>query len=76
MGYNEDHKKKRAAEMKILIAENDKDLRYALQVLFRKNHFTVDAVENGEDALEAKRERGFLDGYRYRVYQNESGTKI
>ncbi len=37
--------------MKILIAEDDKDLRDALQVFFRRNHFTVDAVENGADAL-------------------------
>lgn len=37
--------------MKILIAEDDKDLRYALQVFFQRNNFTVDAVENGADAL-------------------------
>lgn len=37
--------------MKLLIAEDDGDLRTALQALFRKNNFTVDAVENGEDAL-------------------------
>lgn len=37
--------------MKILIAEDDKDLRYALQVFFQRNHFTVDAVDNGADAL-------------------------
>ena len=37
--------------MKILIAEDDKDLRYALQILFQKNNYTVDAVDNGEDAL-------------------------
>lgn len=38
--------------MKILIAEDEKDLRYALQILFQRNHFTVDAVDNGADALE------------------------
>lgn len=37
--------------MKILIAEDDKDLRYALQVFFQRNRFNVDAVDNGADAL-------------------------
>lgn len=37
--------------MKLLIAEDDKDLRYALQVFFARNHFTVDTVDNGADAL-------------------------
>jgi len=37
--------------MKLLIAEDDKDLRYALQMFFRKNHYTADAVDNGADAL-------------------------
>lgn len=37
--------------MKILIAEDDNNLRNALQSLFQKNLFTVDAVSNGEDAL-------------------------
>ncbi len=37
--------------MKILIAEDDNDLRYALQVCFQRNNFTVDVVDNGEDAL-------------------------
>lgn len=37
--------------MKILIAEDDKDLRYGLQVFFQRNNFTVDAVDNGADAL-------------------------
>lgn len=37
--------------MKILIAEDDKDLRYALQVFFQRNNFTVDTVDNGADAL-------------------------
>jgi len=27
-------------------------------------------------ALAQNREKGFVDGYRYRIYQNESGTKI
>lgn len=37
--------------MKILIAEDEKDLRYGLQVFFQRNHFTVDTVSNGADAL-------------------------
>lgn len=37
--------------MKLLIAEDDKDLRYALQVFFQRNNFTVDTVDNGVDAL-------------------------
>lgn len=37
--------------MKILLAEDDKDLRYALKIFFQRNNFTVDAVDNGEDAL-------------------------
>lgn len=37
--------------MKILIAEDDKDLRYALQIFFQRNNFTVDSVDNGADAL-------------------------
>ena len=37
--------------MKLLIAEDDKDLRYALQVFFQRNNFTVDTVDNGRDAL-------------------------
>lgn len=45
--------------MKILIAEDDNNLRYALQTIFQRNHFTVDAVDNGEDALD------FLRLYRY-----------
>lgn len=37
--------------MKILIAEDDKDLRHGLHVFFERNHFTVDTVDNGADAL-------------------------
>jgi len=38
--------------MKLLIAEDEKDLAEGLQVLFEKNQFIVDVVNNGEDALE------------------------
>lgn len=37
--------------MKLLIAEDEKDLAEGLQVLFEKNQFIVDVVNNGEDAL-------------------------
>lgn len=37
--------------MKILIAEDDKNLLHALQILFQRNQFTVDTVDNGADAL-------------------------
>lgn len=38
--------------MKLLIAEDEKDLAEGLQVLFEKNQFIVDVVNNGEDALD------------------------
>ncbi len=42
-------------------------------------HLTVSA-EMARDftqrALAQEKERGFLDGYRYRIYKNENGTKI
>lgn len=38
--------------MKILIAEDDRDLRHALCTLVQRNHYSVDAVGNGLDALE------------------------
>ena len=37
--------------MRLLIAEDDRDLRYALELFFQRNNFTVDSVDNGEDAL-------------------------
>jgi len=37
--------------MKLLIAEDDRDLRYALEIFFQRNRFNVDCVDNGEDAL-------------------------
>ena len=38
--------------MKILIAEDDSDLRHALKTLLQRNNYCVDAVDNGADALE------------------------
>ena len=36
--------------MRLLIAEDDKDISRALTVLFQKNNYSVDSVENGSDA--------------------------
>lgn len=38
--------------MKILIAEDDPDLRHALKTLLQRNNYSVDAVDNGADALD------------------------
>lgn len=38
--------------MKILIAEDEPDLRHALKTLLQRNNYCVDAVDNGMDALE------------------------
>ena len=38
--------------MKLLLAEDEKELSKALATLFKMNHYTVDAVFNGEDALD------------------------
>lgn len=42
-------------------------------------HVSVSAEEAADfahRALSQDRERGFLDGYRYRIYRNENGTRI
>ncbi len=38
--------------MRLLIAEDEKDLAEALEVFFEKNQFTVDTVFNGQDAYD------------------------
>ncbi len=38
--------------MRLLIAEDEKDLAEALEVFFEKNQFSVDAVFNGQDAYD------------------------
>ena len=38
--------------MRILIADDDKDIARALTALFEHNHYSVDAVFNGTDALD------------------------
>ncbi len=35
-----------------------------------------EASDYAQKALAGKQERGFIGGYRYRIYQNENGTKI
>lgn len=37
--------------MRILLAEDEESLARALSKIFEKNHYSVDAVHNGEDAL-------------------------
>lgn len=37
--------------MRLLLAEDERSLARALVKILEKNHYTVDAVENGEDAL-------------------------
>lgn len=38
--------------MRLLLAEDDAALRYAILTLLQKNNYNVDAVDNGADALE------------------------
>ena len=38
--------------MKILIAEDDTSLRRVLVSILQKNNYSVDAVDNGSDALD------------------------
>lgn len=38
--------------MKVLLAEDDASLRHALKTLLQRNNYSVDAVENGRDALD------------------------
>jgi len=38
--------------MRILLAEDEKSLARALSIIFQKNNYSVDAVGNGEDALQ------------------------
>lgn len=47
--------------MKILIAEDDVSLRRVLTAMLQKNNYSVDAVDNGADALEYLRS-GIYDG--------------
>lgn len=47
--------------MRLLIAEDDKDIVKALTALFEHNHYSVDAVFNGNDAYDYATE-GAYDG--------------
>ncbi|AMC93026.1 two-component system response regulator [Erysipelothrix larvae] len=38
--------------MRLLLAEDEQDLREAMVEILKQHHFSVDAVENGEEALE------------------------
>lgn len=37
--------------MRVLLAEDEKSLSRVLVTIFEKNHYSVDPVYNGEDAL-------------------------
>lgn len=47
--------------MKLLIADDEKDLTKALRILFEHNNYTVDTVDNGNDAYDYASE-GDYDG--------------
>ena len=47
--------------MRLLIAEDDNDIRRALVALLQKNNYTVDETDNGTDAY-AFASRGQYDG--------------
>lgn len=47
--------------MRLLIAEDDRDIVKALTALFEHNHYSVDAVFNGNDAYDYATE-GTYDG--------------
>lgn len=38
--------------MKILLAEDDSSLRHVLTTLLQRNHYTVEAVSDGQAALD------------------------
>lgn len=38
--------------MRLLLAEDEGELSNALSVILRHNHYSVDVVDNGADALE------------------------
>ena len=44
--------KENRIDMKILLAEDDDSMRHALKTLLQRNHYSVDAVDNGRDALD------------------------
>ena len=37
--------------MRLLLAEDEKELSNALVTILKHNHYSVDAVDNGQDAL-------------------------
>ena len=51
MGYFLRKKNEEVRKMRILLAEDEKSLSRVLVTIFEKNHYSVDPVYNGEDAL-------------------------
>lgn len=47
--------------MRLLLAEDEKELSNALVTILKHNHYSVDAVDNGQDALDFL-ETGLYDG--------------
>lgn len=45
--------------MRLLLAEDEKELAKALTVIFKHNHYSVDTVYNGEDALQYLRTENY-----------------
>ncbi|MGN0762042.1 MAG: response regulator transcription factor, partial [Aristaeellaceae bacterium] len=45
--------------MRILIADDETALLQALQVIFERQHYTVDTAEDGETALQLLEERAY-----------------
>lgn len=45
--------------MRLLLAEDEKELAKALAVIFKHNHYSVDTVYNGEDALQYLRTENY-----------------
>ena len=46
--------------MRLLLAEDEKELSNALVAILKHNHYSVDAVYNGSDALEFAMSENYL----------------
>ena len=49
--------------MRLLLAEDEKEMAHALEAVFTHNHYSVDVVYNGIDAADWA-ESGNYDGWR------------
>ena len=55
--------------MKILLAEDDRDMAKGISVFLGRNHYTVDTVDNGTDAYD------YLSGGDYSVKESRGQPK-